>query len=437
MSDTENLPSNEMLADIDKAGMDLVLRVENLVTNFYTYEGTVLALDRVNLFLRRGDTMGVVGETGCGKSVTAKSILRLVELPGRIEEGKILLNEKDRKTGEINTIDILDLTEKEMLEVRGRRIAIVFQDPATFPNPVFRVGTQISEVIKLHQDLSEEALEMRIEDLASQIRILDIKESDRVRRRQVELKRKGREYDENEQEKDKKAEEKYIEKKERLSRKMEYLNRMKDDPPEPPKQYRDAVAMRRAIQMLEMVKMPAADRIAMQYPHELSGGMRQRALIAMALSCNPSILICDEATTALDVTVQAQVLNLLNELKSEIGSSIMIITHDLGVVAETCNWVNVMYAGTTVESASTKDLFERPMHPYTGGLLQAIPKLHEDKERLDQILGTVPNLINPPSGCRFHPRCDFATDICKTDRPDLRELRPMHFVACHHPQGDY
>jgi peptide/nickel transport system ATP-binding protein len=324
-----------------------------------------------------------------------------------------------------------------MLEIRGKKIAIVFQDPATFPNPVFRVGTQISEVIKLHQDLSTEALEMRIEELETHIRILEVRESDRVRRREDELKRAGASYDEKEQEKDKKAKEKYVQKKNRLSKKLEYLKKMMDNPPEPPKQYRDAVAMRRATKMLEMVKMPAADRIAMQYPHELSGGMRQRALIAMALSCNPSILICDEATTALDVTVQAQVLNLLNELKTEIGSSIMIITHDLGVVAETCNWVNVMYAGTTVESAATSELFERPMHPYTGGLLQAIPKLHEDKKRLDQIYGSVPNLITPPIGCRFHPRCEYATDICKTERPNLRQLRPLHFVACHHPQGDY
>jgi peptide/nickel transport system ATP-binding protein len=186
--------------------------------------------------------------------------------------------------------------------------------------------------------------------------------------------------------------------------------------------------------MLKMVRMPSPEQIANQYPHELSGGMRQRALIAMALACNPAILICDEATTALDVTVQAQVLNLLNELKKEIGSSIMIITHDLGVVAETCNWVTVMYAGTTVESTTTKELFSSPTHPYTIGLLTAIPKLHEDKERLDQIRGSVPNLINPPTGCRFHPRCGFATEICSEERPSLEEVLPNHWVACHHPQ---
>ena len=184
-----------------------------------------------------------------------------------------------------------------------------------------------------------------------------------------------------------------------------------------------------------MVKMPAAASVASQYPHELSGGMRQRALIAMALACNPEILICDEATTALDVTVQAQVLNLLNQLKKEIGTSIMIITHDMGVVAETCNWVNVMYAGTTAESCATKELFGNPLHPYTAGLLIAVPKLHENKDRLPQIRGTVPNLIYPPSGCRFHPRCDYATEICKQEKPPLEEKQPGHWVACHNPLG--
>jgi len=209
---------------------------------------------------------------------------------------------------------------------------------------------------------------------------------------------------------------------------------MLDNPPEPDKKYRKKAALRRAIQMLRMVKMPAPEQIANQYPHELSGGMRQRALIAMALACNPSILICD-ATTALDVTVQAQVLRLLNDLKKKVGSSIMIITHDLGVVAETCNAVTVMYAGTTVEATSTEELFNNPIHPYTVGLLKAVPKLHEHKDRLDQIRGSVPNLITPPTGCRFHPRCDFATEICSKEKPELREIRPGHWVACHHPQG--
>ncbi|MFW9978098.1 MAG: ABC transporter ATP-binding protein [Candidatus Thorarchaeota archaeon] len=377
---------------------NIVLRVRNLVTNFYTYEGVVKALDGVELFLRRGDTMGLVGETGCGKSVTARSILRLVEPPGRIESGEIIYNERNKVTGEIEAIDVLKLSEKELLDARGEKIAIVFQDPATYPNPVFRVGDQIAEVILLHQDLRYDVLEMKIEDLQEAIRM-----------------------------------EQNAERKAQLQEKIAYYESLMNDPPVPDDKDAKAAAFRRAVRMLEMVRMPSPASIAQQYPHELSGGMRQRALIAMALACDPGILICDEATTALDVTVQAQVLKLLNQLKEEIGTSIIIITHDMGVVAETCNWVNVMYAGTTAESCATRELFANPMHPYTAGLLTAVPKLHEDKDRLPQILGSVPNLITPPPGCRFHPRCEYATARCKTEKPFLEELRPGHWVACHNP----
>jgi peptide/nickel transport system ATP-binding protein len=377
---------------------NLVLEIHDLVTNFYTYEGVVKALDGVELFLRRGDTMGLVGETGCGKSVTARSILRLVEPPGRIEEGRVIFYDTNKETGEIEEIDLLKLEINELLEMRGGKLSIVFQDPATFPNPVFRIGDQIAEVIILHQDLRKDVIEMKIADLEDSLA-----------------------YDVT------------PEKHSQIEEKLNYYKAQLEDPPEPDEKDQKAAAMRRAIDMLKMVRMPAPEQVAKQYPHELSGGMRQRALIAMALACNPAVLICDEATTALDVTVQAQVLNLLNDLKKEIGSSIIIITHDLGVVAETCNWVNVMYAGTTVESCATKELFEQPMHPYTEGLLIAVPRLHETKPRLDQIRGMVPNLISPPSGCRFHPRCDSATDKCKEQKPILEELKPGHWVACHYP----
>ncbi|RDE14493.1 MAG: peptide ABC transporter ATP-binding protein [Candidatus Thorarchaeota archaeon] len=380
---------------------DLVLSVKGLTTNFYTYEGIVKALDSVELSLRRGDTMGIVGETGCGKSVTAKCILRLIEPPGRIDGGQILFSDRDPKTGETNEIDILQLAPEEMLTIRGNKIAIVFQDPATYPNPVFRIGAQIAEVVSLHQDLGREVLEIRIRELEDSVKNSSSAEHQAKVREQIE----------------------------------HYVS-MLENPPKPDKKYARKAAWAKAVDMLRLVRMPSPEQVANQYPHELSGGMRQRALIAMALACNPSILICDEATTALDVTVQAQVLNLLNELKKDIGASIMIITHDLGVVAETCNWVMVMYAGTTVESTSTKELFEHPVHPYTIGLITAIPKLHENKERLDQIQGTVPNLINPPTGCRFHPRCAFATEICSRERPSLEEVRPGHYVACHNPQGN-
>lgn len=377
---------------------DLVLEIHGLVTNFYTYEGVVKALNGVDFFLRRGDTMGLVGETGCGKSVTARSILRLVEPPGRIEEGEILFHEVDRETRDIHTSDILKMSHQEVLDTRGGKIAIVFQDPATYPNPVFRIGEQIAEVVLLHQDLGIDVLEMKIEELELSL----TEDIDGDRRSQIE-------------------------------EKMAYYRSMLNDPPEPDEKDAKAAALRRAIQMLITVRMPYPKEVAAQYPHELSGGMRQRALIAMALACTPSILICDEATTALDVTVQAQVLNLLNRLKTEIGTSIIIITHDMGVVAETCNWVNVMYAGATAETCATEELFANPLHPYTSGLLYAVPKLHETKERLPQIKGTVPNLITPPTGCRFHPRCDYCTEICKQKKPKLEEIHPGHWVACHHP----
>jgi oligopeptide/dipeptide ABC transporter ATP-binding protein len=377
---------------------ELVLHVKDLFVNFYTYEGVVRALDGVEMFLRRGDTMGVVGETGCGKSVTAKSILRLVEAPGRIEDGEIIFYDQDFESKEMVEIDLAKLEPEEMLEIRGNKISIVFQDPATYPNPVFRIGDQISEVIELHQDLSLDVLYMKIAKL--------------------ELSLSEAASDENRAE---------------IEGKIAYYRQQLDDPPKPDKKSMHEAAKLKAIEMLRLVRMPAPEQVVNQYPHELSGGMRQRALIAMSLACNPSILICDEATTALDVTVQAQVLKLLNQLKQEIGTSIIVITHDMGVVAETCNWVNVMYAGTTVESCATKRLFAKPLHPYTSGLLIAVPKLHEEKERLPQIRGVVPNLITPPLGCRFHPRCDYATAVCNEKKPRLEELEPGHWVACHHP----
>jgi peptide/nickel transport system ATP-binding protein len=380
---------------------NLVLHVKDLYVNFYTYEGVVKALDGVIMFLRKGDTMGVVGETGCGKSVTAKAVLRLVEAPGKIEDGQVLFYDKDEESQEIVELDLVQLQPEEMLEVRGNKISIVFQDPATYPNPVFRIGDQIAEVIELHQDQSLDVLYMKIAKL--------------------ELALSEAASDENRAE---------------IESKIAYYREQLDDPPEPDKKSRKEAAKQKAIEMLRLVRMPAPEQVVNQYPHELSGGMRQRALIAMSLACNPSILICDEATTALDVTVQAQVLKLLNQLKEEIGTSIIVITHDMGVVAETCNWVNVMYAGTTVESCATDQLFARPFHPYTAGLLTAVPKLHEEKERLPQIRGSVPNLITPPPGCRFHPRCDYATDVCKEKKPLLEELEPGHWVSCHHPLID-
>ncbi|MCF2136516.1 MAG: ABC transporter ATP-binding protein [Candidatus Thorarchaeota archaeon] len=383
---------------------ELVLKVKNLYTNFYTYEGVVKALDGVNLFLRKGSTMGLVGETGCGKSVTARSILRLVEPPGRIEGGEVIFYKPNEETGEVEPIDLLQLPDEEMLHIRGKYISIVFQDPATFPNPVFTIGNQIAEVVMLHQDLRREAVETKIDEIKAALEQIKDDQSEKAHDRR-----------------------------ESLTRQLKHFESLLDNPPEPDSKYKKKAALRIAERTLRLVKMPAPDKIMTQYPHELSGGMRQRALIAMALACNPVIMIADEATTALDVTVQAQVLKLLNDLKAEIGSSIILITHDMGVVAETCDWVTVMYAGTSVESCATAELFAKPRHPYTAGLLYAVPKLHERRERFPQIRGSVPNLISPPTGCRFHPRCDYATEECKQKKPELREISPGHWVACHHP----
>ena len=377
---------------------DVVLSVNNLYTRFYTYEGVVKALDGVTFELKSGDTLALVGETGCGKSVTAKSIMRLVDTPGKIEQGEILFLDEESE-GHYVVKDLLKVTEDEMRAIRGNKIAIVFQDPATYPNPVFRVGDQIAEVINLHQDLALEILQDKIEQLEEALAHAEGETLDEIQIRLEELKGKL------------------------------------DNPPKPTDSENRKAAKRKAIEMLNLVRMPSAAEIANQYPHELSGGMRQRALIAMALSCNPRILIADEATTALDVTVQAQVLGLLNDLKSELDASIIIITHDLGVVAETCTQVAVMYAGVVVEYTNTDELFADPIHPYTTGLLEAIPKLTVKVDKLTQIKGTVPNLINPPSGCRFHPRCEYATEQCSNERPPREEMKPGHWVDCWHPQG--
>ena len=396
MVTSENSQDNDVSLTMDP---DVVLDVQDLKTNFYTYEGVVKALDGVTVQLRRGETLAFVGETGCGKSVTAKSILRLVDAPGKIEHGKVLFEDDDEEGNRV-VKDILQISEDEMRAIRGNKVGIVFQDPATYPNPVFRIGDQIAEVISLHQDLAAESLEMNIIELETALGKNPSSDS------AAEIKEK-----------------------------IEYYKAQRDNPPPPSSKDRKKAAMSLAIEMLRMVRMPSPESVAQQYPHELSGGMRQRALIGMALACNPKILICDEATTALDVTVQAQVLKILNDLKKELGSSIIIITHDLGVVAETCTWVAVMYAGVVVEYASTDEIFNDPIHPYTQGLLRAIPKITEKVDRLLQIKGTVPNLITPPTGCRFHPRCEFATEICSQQRPPREEIKPGHWIECYHPQS--
>jgi len=316
---------------------EVLLSVRNLKTYFYTDEGVVKAVDGLSYDLRKGETLGIVGESGCGKSVHALSVMRLIPTPpGKIVDGQILFDGRN----------LLKLPDEEMRRIRGNRIAMIFQEPMTSLNPVLTIGEQIAEAVMLHQRLSK-----------------------------------------------------------------------KD-------------AWDRAAEMLEKVKIPLARERVRDYPHQFSGGMRQRVMIAMALSCNPSILIADEPTTALDVTIQAQILELMRGLQQEFNMAVILITHNLGVVAETCDNVVVMYAGRPVEHTTVQRTFQDPKHPYTWGLLHSIPKLYERKERLIPIEGQPPNLIDLPPGCSFAPRCPFAMEICvKADPPDY-EVGPNHAARC-------
>ncbi len=321
-----------------------LLEIRNLVTAFHTPAGRVPAVDGVSLSIERGTTLGLVGESGCGKSVTAMSVLGLVASPGRIEAGQILLDRDGR------SIDLVGLPERQLRTIRGGRIGMIFQEPMTSLNPVFTVGNQVTEAVRLHQKVSRQA------------------------------------------------------------------------------------ARARALELLRLVRIADPERRLDEYPHQLSGGMRQRVVIAMALACEPDLLIADEPTTALDVTIQAQVLELLADLRQRLGMAILLITHDLGVVAETCDEVAVMYAGRIVERAAAASLFARPLHPYTIGLLAARPEHRRAAaDPLAAIPGMVPQPRDFPAGCRFHPRCPFAREPrCTAELPSLRELEPGHLVRCHY-----
>jgi peptide/nickel transport system ATP-binding protein len=317
-----------------------LLEIKGLKTHFTTDDGIVQAVDGVDLAINRGETVCVVGESGCGKTVTALSVLKLIAMPpGRIVGGEILWQGRD----------LVPLHPDEMNHIRAKEIAMIFQEPMTSLNPVYTVGDQIGEVIALHENLSRRAV------------------------------------------------------------------------------------LERTIDMLALVQIPNPKRRVNDYPHQFSGGMRQRVMIAMALSCNPKLLIADEPTTALDVTIQAQILDLLQDMKSRFGMSIMLITHAMGVVAEVAQRVVVMYAGKVVEEAPVDQLFANPRHPYTQGLIRSIPRVDTAairKTRLETIAGVVPKLINPPVGCRFAPRCKFAVDECTRAQPELREIEVGHKVAC-------
>ena len=319
---------------------DILLQIKDLHTYFYSEEGLVKAVDGVDIAIGKGETLGLVGESGCGKSVTALSIMRLIQqLPGRIVKGEIWFNEKN----------LLSLSDSEIRKMRGNRISMIFQEPMTSLNPIFRVGDQIAEAIRLHQGVSR------------------------------------------------------------------------------------PVAKERVTEMIRKVGIPDPESRAVEYPHQMSGGMRQRIMIAMALSCNPELMIADEPTTALDVSIQAQILSLMDKLKEDFGASILLITHDLGVIADMAQTVAVMYAGKIVEYVDVVRLFDNPKHPYTLGLMESIPKMDEpapDDKILRTIPGIVPSLFNLPSGCYFQPRCNVATPVCSERVPPLTEIEPGHLLRC-------
>lgn len=380
--------------------MAILLETVDLVTNFYTYEGVVKALNKVSLVVDHGSTFGLVGESGCGKSVTARSIMRLVQEPGRIEGGKVIvyLDEENRETG----VDLLRQSEAYMEDLRGDQISMIFQEPNAALNPTMSIGDQVSESFLFHQ--KKEMCAKILEDLfAPECRVFyPLKKFQqavyRVAAREPDafvLKIFGR-----------------------IPIVKLWQKSLKKE------------AKRRSIEIVGKLGIPHPEQIVEQYPHNLSGGMKQRIVIAIALACRPMLLIADEATSNLDVTIQAQILDLLRRLKEEVISSILLITHDLGVVAETCDRVGVMYAGNLVEVADVKDLFSKPLHPYTKALLDVVPKFSMEGT-LKSIEGTVPNLVRPPQGCRFHPRCPHAMGICRKEAPDLIGIEGNHTVACH------
>ena len=379
--------------------MPKLLETVDLVTNFYTYEGVVKALNKVSLVVDHGSTFGLVGESGCGKSVTVRSIMRIVQEPGRIEGGKVIVYfDQDAQAG----VDLLRQSEAYMEGLRGDRISMIFQEPNAALNPTLSIGDQVSESFLFHQ--KKEMCAKIFEDLcAPQCRVFYPLKKFQLALYRIASHNPGA------------LVLKIIDKVPLLKY---WQKRLKKE------------AKHRPIEIVDKLRSSNADQVVEQYPHNLSGGMKQRIVIAIALACNPVLLIADEATSNLDVTIQAQILDLLRRLKEEVISSILLITHDLGVVAETCDRVGVMYAGNLCEVADVKDIFENPLHPYTRALLEAVPKFSDEKE-LKSIEGNVPNLVTPPPGCRFHPRCRHAMDVCRETFPEMKEANKKHLVACY------
>lgn len=424
-----------------------IVATERLVTNFYTYEGVVKALNGVSIYIKQGETYGLVGESGCGKSVTVRSMMRIVQEPGAIEGGKILIffSERDRK----RAIDLLSRSEAFMQSLRGDEISMIFQEAGTSLNPVLSIEYQVGEAFLLHRrtELIEESIERLRKDLEKrkgglkgfwkrfQVGLLheEYEAVHSAEQREAEIDNRLYEIEDQDTPQARREKAELNRKRETLSESTFRVNFIRRFPLI--RRYRNVVhgiVREKVIDLLTKLGVPNPDKIVDAYPHELSGGMQQRIVIAIALACNPRLLIADEPTSNLDVTIQAQILDLIKTLKETTIASVLFITHDLGVVAEICDRVTVMYAGDTCETAYVKDLFRNPLHPYTQGLLKSVPKV-EQKEELATIPGIVPNLVDPPSGCRFHPRCPYAMDICKREKPAIHydEHDPEHSVHCH------
>jgi len=377
-----------------------LVELVDIVTNFYTYEGTVKALNKVSLTIEHGSSFGLVGESGCGKSVTARSIMRVVQEPGRIEGGSVLLylDEHDER----KMIDLMQQSEDYMVDLRGNKISMIFQEPNAALNPIMSVGEQVAESFLFHrkQELCNEVLN----DLNSP----DCKAIYPLKKLLHAIYRAA----------DEKPDSVGLKLMSKIPVLKWWRRRMKRE------------ALKQSVEIIAKLGIPNPAEVVKLYPHNLSGGMKQRIVIAIALACNPVLLIADEATSNLDVTIQAQILELLRELKQKEISSILLITHDLGVVAETCDRVGVMYAGNLCEVADVKDLFSHPRHPYTRALLDSVPKLSQEGD-LQSIEGNVPNLVTPPPGCRFHPRCPYRKGVCSVELPELRKVGKNHQAACH------
>jgi len=367
--------------------LSTIVDIHDLVLRFYTYEGVVKALEGVSLSVKEGETLGLVGETGCGKTMTGLSIFNLIPSPGKIEGGKIFFKDREGKT-----IDLLSQTEESLTNVRGEEVSMIFQEPSSALNPTMTVGNQVSEVLLRHR--KGHIVEKTLKTLEK----TDTFEGKMLKKMQetpnsLLLK---------------------------LTSKIPFLNRYKN-------KLKEQLA-KEVVRLFRTLQIADPERVVDAYPHELSGGMQQRAVIAMALSCVPLFLVADEPTTSLDVTIQARILDLIRELKKEFGSSVLFITHDLGIIAEMCDRVAVMYAGNLCEIAGIYEIFKKPLHPYTQALLESIP---QPGKKFRSIGGFVPNLINPPSACRFHPRCSYTMEICSKIMPKLIEVGKDHFIACH------